>query len=270
MITSFLIFTILFSMGIYYIPTIIIFKSISYCLAYVIYFLNIRKSIIEYNLKQSFPSISQSKLDFIRFHSNKVFIFNVLIGIKIWLLGDSNFWSLYDNNIKINSFPNKCFFCACHLGIYYDLSSLPYIFNKNVTAIYKGNFSLKSNKKIEYIKHNQINKNTSDFFKKSLIITPIDQNPPSHLSSEVKFLNSKVSLHNFLIKLSMNQERDIYFAWVLFPEQNKLRLNYIKINYNEKSLNEVCQIIANKMSELIIKYPEQYFWMHDRFKLKIK
>ena len=41
----------------------------------------------------------------------------------------------------------------------------------------------------------------------------------------------------------------------------------LKINVINKKIDEVVQEIANKMSKIIKKYPEQYLWAHNRFNI---
>ena len=47
---------------------------------------------------------------------------------------------------------------------------------------------------------------------------------------------------------------------------NSLNLQIVKIETKNKDLKDIIQLIADKMTILIINNPKQYLWFHDRFK----
>ena len=61
-------------------------------------------------------------------------------------------------------------------------------------------------------------------------------------------------------------KRDIFIYYVHFNDQKyKLIQRFIKININNKKLEEIVQEIANKMTQIIKKNPEQKYWHFKTF-----
>ena len=94
---------------------------------------------------------------------------------------------------------------------------------------------------------------------------PIDQKSSSK-NETVLFLNKYVTFHSYLIKLAIKQERDICFYYIII-DKYKLQPKLIKIKTKDKSIHQISQSIANEMTTIIKKYPEQYFWPHNRFNI---
>ena len=76
--------------------TLEIIDKLSYLITLVLYYLNIRKDIIEYNLKEVFPNITKNEMNKIRFKSIKYFLINVFIVINQYLFYDSFLLKYYD------------------------------------------------------------------------------------------------------------------------------------------------------------------------------
>ena len=242
--------------------TLQILDATSHILAIIFYYCQTRKNIIEYNLKTVFPNIDKNKMNHIRFKSIKIFFINILIGINQCLFYDSFLIRYYDSNNF--TFSKKSTILLCHLGIFYDFISFYKQTKKSFYGIYKGKFTFPfKSYPIKLVKNNKIKYN--DMMKYNIIATPIDQKSKG---GEVYFLNHKVSFHDSLIKYSIIEKRNIFLSYVLYDDTIfKLTQKIIKINIINKKIDEVVQEIANKMSKIIKKYPEQYLWAHNRFNI---
>ena len=238
---------------------------ISYFLAYIPYYLNVRKDIINYNIKTFLPDLTKKKIDHLNFQQYKFFILNILIGINQYLFKNSLIIKNYSKNNLI--LPNKkCLIIQAHQGIYYDIFSFyNLIGKKSFYGIYKGNFKFRFKGKIKCEKHSKI-----DFYnlkKYFCIYTPIDQK--SGDKTLVNFLGKNVNFHSKLLDYSITTNRDIYFYYTIV-ENNLIKPNLVKIITKNKNLQQVVQDVADKSTEIIKKYPEQYLWCHDRFNFKKK
>ena len=109
------------------------------------------------------------------------------------------------------------------------------------------------------------NINFDELNKSHIIATPIDQKSRSNII--VKFLNKNCNFHSTQIKYALQNNRDIYFIYVVI-DNKKIINKHIKIEVKNKDLQEICQDISNKIMDIILKYPEQYLWSHNRFNIK--
>jgi len=246
---------------------------VAYILAYIPYYFNERRNrLIVKNLIEAFPNITNNKINTIKFHSWKFFIMNILICFNQYLFSNSFLTNYYDNPIVI---PKKAFVALSHLGIYYDFTSIYIFTKKSLCSIYKGyfkliyrsNFKWKINNKYINLIPNK-NLDVGLINKYSILVSPID-----HAINNIEFkaygislnfLNRKCSLNNFLIDYAVSDKRDIYFYNVIFQDF-KLKVNLIKINQKDKTVEEITRELAKNIEDNIRKYPEQYFWSHLRF-----
>ena len=246
--------------------TLQIVYVISYILAYIPYHLNTHRKIIETNLTMVFPTITKKRQDHIRFHSWKFLIINTVICLNQYLLKNSYLFKYYTiNNINL---PKKSFITLAHFGLYYDFTSFFKLTQNIFYGIYKSKkFNLNFNHKIKTVKHNKIN--ILEINKYHTLYTPIDQKSQSKSqdsTEQILFLNNNVTFQSFLIELSIRQNRDIYFYYIIINNY-KLYPKLIKIKTKDKSIYEIVQTIANEMTAIIKQYPEHYLWSYKRFNI---
>ena len=212
MVTLFLLPILMYYFYITY--TLQIVYVISYVLACIPYYLNKRRKIIETNLIMVFPTITKKRQDHIRFHSWKFLVINAIICLNQYFLKKSYLFKYY--TINSMTLPRKSFTALAHFGLYYDFTSLFKLSQNSIYNIYKGNFNLNFSNKIKTVKHNLIN--FKEINKYHVLATPIDHKPNSKSQGKtepVLFLNNNVTFQSFLIKLSIRQNRDIYFYYVI-------------------------------------------------------
>ena len=250
----------LFSIRYYF---VLFLNIVSYILALITYFILIKdRKISNNNLNLIFSSYSFIQKQIIIIMSYKNFIFNVIIVSLQNIFGDSFLYKYYNNNsFKINK---KIQLILCHFGLFYDISSGIYIFNKKICCIYKSKFNFYINKNIKMFQHNKINFN--ELKKYNIIATPIDQKSTD--LPKVNFLNQETSFHNKLAKYSLSNNRDLYFYFVKI-NWNSLDVTLEKIETKDRELKDIIQLTADKMTEIIFNNPEQYLWSYNRFNLKV-
>ena len=213
-----------------------------------------------------FPTITKIRQNSIRFHSWKFMIINILTCLNQYLFKNSFLFKYF--TINYINLPRKTFIPMAHFGLYYDFTSFFKLTHKSVLGIYKGkNFNLNFNHKIKTVKHDKIN--ILEINKYHTLYTPIDQKSQSKSqdsTEQILFLNNNVTFQSFLIELSIRQNRDIYFYYIIINNY-KLYPKLIKIKTKDKSIYEIVQTIANEMTAIIKQYPEHYLWSYKRFNI---
>ena len=239
---------------------VLLINIISYTLSCFCYiFLYNRNKIIYKNLKLVFKKVAFLEKQTIIMNSYKNYIFNIIVSVIQYLFGDSFLYKYYD--LQEYKFRNKVIIVSGHIGLYYDPCSGSKICKRNFSCIYKGNFDFYINKNIKMFGHHQIKYN--ELYKYDVIATPIDQR--SNNLPKVYFLNQEINFHNKLVKYSLLDNRDLYFYCVKI-NWNSLEVTLEKIDTENKNLKNIIQIMADKMTKMIFNNPEQYNWLHDRFK----
>jgi len=235
---------------------------LSYYLAYIpYYFSKKRNEIITENLKTTFPEINVSKINYINFNSWKFFFINFLLCSNQYLFGDSFLCKYYQLDDKL-TIPNKSFFAQGHHGIYYDFTNIHNLTSNSLCCIYKGNFQWNiKNKYVNLVQHKNLDLKLIN--KYHILASPIDQ---KSRGIKLNFLNKEVTFNNFLIDYSKSNTRDIYFYNVVFRDF-KLKVKIIKIEQKDKTIEEITRELAKNIETSIRKYPEQYFWAHNRFNI---
>jgi len=240
--------------------TLEIIYNLASIIAFIPYYFNIRKKLIESNLKIVFPTITKIRQNSIRFHSWKFLIINILTCLNQYLFKNSYLLKYY--TINTINLPKKTFIPLAHFGLFYDFTSFFKLTQNSLYVIYKGKFNLNFNTKIKTLKHNKITTPNTTYY---TVFTPIDQKCSSK-NETVLFLNNYLTFHSSLIQQSIHQERDIIFYYVVINNY-KLYPKLIKIETKDKSIHDIVQLIATEMTTIIKQYPEQYLWSHNRFSI---
>lgn len=277
-----IIFFVIFIKFIYFNHLLFFLDLISDLIARVNVLIKIRFKVVEFNLKKVFPNISNSKINDIYFYSTKLFFLNSLIAIHQRFLIDTNYLTKYYNSViipnelKDDLKNNKVIFAMGHLGIFYDFSSA-YFFISELACVYKINNKFFENllydcskfeKKILPIKHDKLGSLLNNEYKSLYIVT--DQKTSNKKKNKIMFLNQETNFHYSVADIHKVTKRKIWFFFCFYDFKNKklnLELKPIK-NLNEKK--NIVQKIADLITERALKYPEQYFWHHDRFNSGIK
>ena len=255
----------------------------------ILYFLNYRKDVVEKNLNIAFPDKDISWKNFIRKKSLEN-IGRVIVEFprqvdyvesgKIKQLVEIEKGSELLEYIKksggiiVSGHISNWEMGGAILSFYLNgITDLAYRqrnekINEIITEIRK-----RSGIKIIY--HDQPLKYFLTAIKKKEVITfLVDQNTLKHRGYFVDFFGLKASTVNFPAKLVVRYNVPIFFAYVYFNEDDKkYYLNVEEINYQtssneEKTAYNIVQAYTKKVEEAVRKHPDQYLWVHKRWKTR--
>jgi KDO2-lipid IV(A) lauroyltransferase len=128
---------------------------------------------------------------------------------------------------------------------------------------------------IKIIFHDQPLKAFINALNKGEIITfLVDQNTLRHRGYFVDFFGLKASTVNFPAKLAVKYNVPIFFAYTYFDENHsKYFCEIEKLEYNvgkdsEETAYNIVQAYTKKVEEAVRKHPDQYLWVHKRWKTR--
>ncbi|ACD66136.1 MAG TPA: lipid A biosynthesis acyltransferase [Sulfurihydrogenibium sp.] len=102
----------------------------------------------------------------------------------------------------------------------------------------------------------------------------VDQNALRHRGYFVDFFGLKASTVNFPAKLAVKYKVPIFFAYTYFDENHsKYFCEIEKLEYNigkdsEETAYNIVQAYTKKVEEAVRKHPDQYLWVHKRWKTR--
>ena len=84
----------------------------------------------------------------------------------------------------------------------------------------------------------------------------------------VDFFNKPASTHKGAALFHLNTNATLIFGICVQKNIGKYRVEFIPINPKKKSTEDITQLYTTIIEQSIKKYPEQYFWFHNRWKTK--
>ena len=84
----------------------------------------------------------------------------------------------------------------------------------------------------------------------------------------VDFFNKPASTHKGAALFHLNTNASLIFGICVQKDIEKYRAEFIPINPKKKSTEDITQLYTTIIEQSIKKYPEQYFWFHNRWKTK--
>ena len=84
----------------------------------------------------------------------------------------------------------------------------------------------------------------------------------------VNFFNKPASTHKGAALFHLNTNASLIFGICVQKNIGKYKVEFIPINPEKKSVEAITQLYTTIIEESIKKYPEQYFWFHNRWKTK--
>ena len=84
----------------------------------------------------------------------------------------------------------------------------------------------------------------------------------------VDFFNKPASTHKGAALFHLNTNASLIFGICVQKDREKYRIEFIPINPKKKSTEDITQLYTTIIEQSIKKYPEQYFWFHNRWKTK--
>ena len=84
----------------------------------------------------------------------------------------------------------------------------------------------------------------------------------------VDFFNKPASTHKGAALFHLNTNAALIFGICVQKNIGKYLVEFIPINPKKKSTEDITQLYTTIIEQSIKKYPEQYFWFHNRWKTK--
>ena len=84
----------------------------------------------------------------------------------------------------------------------------------------------------------------------------------------VDFFNKPASTHKGAALFHLNTNASLIFGICVQKNIGKYLVEFIPINPKKKSTEDITQLYTTIIEQSIKKYPEQYFWFHNRWKTK--
>lgn len=100
----------------------------------------------------------------------------------------------------------------------------------------------------------------------------VDQSAPPDYSVYSKFFNTKVSTFNGPAKMALKYQTELLFAYGVRSKNYKYYITLEKIEYDdikeysEENIQKLTDRINEKLESVIRQYPDQWLWIHRRFK----
>jgi KDO2-lipid IV(A) lauroyltransferase len=255
----------------------------------LLYFVNYRKSVVEKNLTIAFPEKDQKWRDTIRKKSLQN-IGRVLVEFP--RLPDYVKSGQIRNLVVVEKGQNLLdeikktggIVVSGHIsnweiggaGLSYYLNGITDLaYRQKNEKINRIITQIREESGIKIIYHDQPLKHFITALKNKEVITfLVDQNALRHRGYFVDFFGLKAATVNFPAKLVARYNVPILFAYVYFNEdEKKYYLNVEEINYQKRSNEEetsfnIVQAYTKKVEEAVRKHPDQYLWVHKRWKTR--
>ena len=252
---------------------IYILDALAHCCA----FIKIRKNVVAYNLNMVLPEAKNHKD--IEFKSLKLSYLNAFIALhQPYLMNRDSLSKRYIYEIpaalKSDIRSNKALLALAHYGIFYDFSSAYQILKNPIASVYKmkntylekwmfHGSALKG--KIFGIKHDKLHQHLNHPYR--IISLPCD-----HKGKHVRgtFLNRETKIHSSPADLHKISKRAL---WVYFCKydftRKKIIVSFVPVEryVTSRSKCEIAQQVADIFTKAIKAQPEQYFWIHNRFRV---
>ena len=84
----------------------------------------------------------------------------------------------------------------------------------------------------------------------------------------VDFFNEPASTHKGAALFHLNTNASLIFGICVQKNIEEYLVEFIPVNPNKKSAKDITQLYTTIIEQSIKKYPEQYFWFHNRWKTK--
>ena len=84
----------------------------------------------------------------------------------------------------------------------------------------------------------------------------------------VDFFDKPASTHKGAALFHLNTDASLIYGICVQENMGKYRVEFIPINPSKKSVEDITQLYTTIIEQSIKKYPEQYFWFHNRWKTK--
>jgi len=276
---------IIFFKFIYFNNLILFIDYQAQILTYIFVFLKLRYKVVEYNLNKVLPDLEKKEISKIYFNSSKLSIMNSLIAMHQRFMIDRDYLSRYydpfeiPDELKHDLKNNKVIFALGHCGIYTDyntnyqlISPLSWIYKINNKFFEKFFYIFDGlENKILSIKHDKLSNYIYNEYPSMYVNCDQKANTKK---DNIIFLKQNTNFHYSVADIHNVTKRSIWFYFNKYNlKKKRFSIEIIPIiryhSYKNRK-KDIMQKIADLITERAIKYPEQYFWHHDRFNSGLK
>ena len=256
----------------YWTYLIYILDAIAHCCALI----KIRKDVLTYNLHLVLPEAKNHAE--IGFKSLKLAYLNGFIAFhQPFLVFRDSLLKRYifdiPEELKSDLRMNKAVFVLAHYGIFYDFISAHQLMNSPIASVYKMQSKwlekwifqgavLKG--KIFGVKHDRLNQHLNHPY--GIMSLPCDQKGGRLPGT---FLNQPTLIHSSPADIHKITKRALWAYLCKYDFQKKqIIVSFVPVerHITARSKTDIAQTIATLFSTAILADPEQYFWVHDRFR----
>jgi len=262
-------------------------RKIIKCIATIIFYLiPIRKKIVEKNLRIAFPNLTKSEIEKLALKSYisigytfvEFFIFETLSEEKIRNLIYFNNSQLVEDIIKSKK---AAILLTAHFGNWeLGAISFPVLFNLKLSVLYKKMHNPYVTEWLIKVR-NRFNNSVAVGLSLKEIIYELkqnkvvgivaDQRAPKDSTIQVNFFNTGITSFSGPASLAVKFNIPIYFVISNRNEDYTYNCDIMPIEYNQdvsdsEKIIQITQKYYTLLENYIKKYPEQWFWLHNRWK----
>ncbi len=101
-----------------------------------------------------------------------------------------------------------------------------------------------------------------------------DQNALRHRGTFVDFFNFPASTITIPAKLALKYNAEVVFGYSYYNEDTKIyhlvaeKIDFERTGNNEEDIKNLTQLYTKKIEDAVKKHPQQYFWVHKRWKTR--
>ena len=252
--------------------------SVSQHLASIFYhYIPKRKKLAKNNIKIAFPNKSEKWIDNTLRNTYKFFVFNFIQflalpksmdNIKIKIVGKE----IMDNALKKNK---GVILISAHFGSWEVLGHWLGINGYKLHGVAHEQNNKGANEFFQYkrelsgIKHIYKKVGLDNLYKvlqgKNILGLVSDQDAKSK-GVFIKFFNKLASTAKGVGLFHLNTKAPMVYGLSMQTGFQKYKIEFIQIKPKEDTIESITQDYTNVLESYINKYPEQYFWFHNRWK----
>ena len=247
---------------------------------FIYYIIPIRKKVAKINILIAFPELSDKEVNNIILKSYKHY------GMLLFEFIMQNNKNIYNNIVELDNNTKKCLtddvgkiLMTAHIGNWEMM--LPIISKfKKVIGVAREQKNKGANKfiienrsfnNVELISNKgSTRKMAKALFKKKILLLVCDQNAKSK-GNKLLFFNKESSFPKGPGYFHFLTNSELIYGFCILNKDYKYELKIRNLNIEKKIeqkdelVIQINRLYIKKLEEIIIKYPEQYFWFHKKW-----
>lgn len=257
-------------------------------IGFILYVSNYRKSVVEKNLQIAFPDKDSRWRDYIR-RKTMENIGRVLVEFPrqqdYAATGQIKDIVVFEEGLEeLLKEKNGAVITTAHISNWEIGGAGFAYYTRNVVSLAYRQKNLKINSIIENIRkssgigiffHDQPLKDMVKLLNSGKFVSFfVDQNALRHRGIFVDFFGLKASTVDLPAKLAQKYKKPVYFVYSYYREHDKKyyirarKLNYEIADNPDQTVRNIVQAYTKAVEEAVRHHPEQYLWVHKRWKTR--